>query len=70
LPAAGPLDGDELAALRRREVAYRSEEETTATRWTAATGDSFTHLYRVWSRRAKSEERGAKSEERGVKSEE
>lgn len=66
---ARPLAGAELAALHERAANYRAEEQTTATRWTAATGDSFTHLYRVWSRRARSEERGEKSVERRGKSE-
>jgi hypothetical protein len=57
LGAARPLEGEALMALREREAAYRAEEQTTAARWTAATGDSFTHLYRMWSRR------GAWSEE-------
>jgi hypothetical protein len=51
------LAGEELVALREREAAYRKEEETTTTRWTAATGESFTHLYRVWSRRVGSVKR-------------
>jgi hypothetical protein len=48
---ARPLEGEELVIVRQREAAYRAEEQMTPTRWTAATGDSFTHLYRVWSRR-------------------
>lgn len=47
---AQSLTGEELAALQQREADYRAEEQTTPTRWTAATGDSFTHLYKVWSR--------------------
>jgi hypothetical protein len=56
---AQPLAGAELAALRQREAAYRAEEQTTPTRWTAATGDSFTHLYRTWSRRRKTPEQAS-----------
>ncbi len=48
---ARPLEGDELEQLLAREQAYLEEEASTDSRWTAATGDSFTHLYRQWSSR-------------------
>lgn len=46
---AQPLTEPELTALREREAAYLAEEKTTDARWTAASGDTFTHLYRQWS---------------------
>lgn len=49
--AAEPLTGDELAAYQAEEAAYLAEEATTPTRWQAASGDWFTHLYKLWSQR-------------------
>jgi hypothetical protein len=42
---------DELANLHQHEQQYLAEEQTTDSRWTAASGDEFTHLYRQWSTR-------------------
>lgn len=44
-----PLDEAELAALAVRSSTYLAEEETTSSRWTAASGHTFTHLYKQWS---------------------
>lgn len=52
---AVPLTEAELTAVQEREATYLAEEKTTPTSWTAATGDTFTHLYKNWARR-KSEE--------------
>ncbi|MCB0036454.1 MAG: hypothetical protein KDE51_20620 [Anaerolineales bacterium] len=48
---AEALDAAELETLAEQEKRYKEEEKTTPTRWQAATGDSFTHLYKVWSKR-------------------
>ena len=48
---AEPLDEAELAQLDAREEAYLAEEKSTDQVWQAATGDSFTHLYKMWSKR-------------------
>lgn len=51
---ARPFTADELTILNEREQQYLDEEKTTATRWTSASGDQFTHLYKQWSARFKS----------------
>jgi len=48
---AAPLAGDELAALQAERETYLAEEATTPSRWQAAGGQTFTHLYRQWSAR-------------------
>lgn len=48
---AQPMGQAELAALQAREAEYLAEEQTTSSRWTAASGDSFTHLYKIWSKK-------------------
>jgi hypothetical protein len=48
---AQPMTEDELRALQGREQQYVEEERLTPTRWTAVSGDSFTHLYKNWSNR-------------------
>jgi hypothetical protein len=48
---ARPLDPAELAELQAAESRYLDEEQRTPSRWTAASGDEFTHLYRIWSAR-------------------
>ncbi|RMG89597.1 MAG: hypothetical protein D6706_21055 [Chloroflexi bacterium] len=48
---AQPMTETELETLRAQEAAYLAEEQETPTRWTAASGDSFTHLYKIWSGR-------------------
>jgi hypothetical protein len=41
-----PLNETELANLAERNAAYLKEEVATDTRWTAVSGDTFTHLYK------------------------
>jgi len=48
---AEPLSPEELAALREEARQYREEEKITRSRWRAASGDSFTHIYKEWSQR-------------------
>ena len=48
---AQPLTDAELAVVQEQEAAYLAEEKSTPTRWTAASGDSFTHLYKTWANR-------------------
>jgi hypothetical protein len=45
------LSADEIAALEAEEGRYLREERMTPTRWAAANGEEFTHLYKIWSRR-------------------
>lgn len=51
---ARPFTADELAELHNRQQQYLDEEKTTTARWTSASGDQFTHLYKQWSARNKS----------------
>lgn len=46
---AQAMNAEELKVLQEREARYLAEEQTTPTRWTADSGDSFTHLYKIWS---------------------
>lgn len=48
---ARPFTADELAEINQRQQQYLDEEKTTSSRWTAASGDQFTHLYKQWSAR-------------------
>jgi len=48
---ARPFTADELAEINQRQQQYLDEEKTTPSRWTAASGDQFTHLYKQWSAR-------------------
>jgi hypothetical protein len=48
---AEPLTAAELEEIAQRRAVYLQEEQTTPTRWQAATGDTFTHLYKEWSKR-------------------
>jgi hypothetical protein len=48
---AEPMTAEELAETEQRRHDYLEEEKTTPTRWQAATGDTFTHLYKEWSKR-------------------
>ena len=48
--ALAPLSADEQAELDAARAAYLEEEARTSSRWYAAGGDSFTHLYKQWSR--------------------
>lgn len=48
---ATQLDEPEAEEIAAREAAYVAEEATTPTRWQAASGDWFSHLYKEWSRR-------------------
>lgn len=48
---AQPLDDVELAALAEQAAAYDRDEATSPTRWTAAGGATFAHVYKQWSRR-------------------
>jgi len=52
---AEPLSPEELAELREAERRYLKEEKITPTRWRAASGDSFTHLYKGWAQRFRKE---------------
>ncbi|MCL4263009.1 MAG: hypothetical protein KJ069_07325 [Anaerolineae bacterium] len=51
---ARPFTADEQAEFNKRQQQYLEEEKTTPTRWTSASGDQFTHLYKQWSARFKS----------------
>lgn len=51
---AEPMTEEELADIELRRNAYLEEEKTTPTAWKAATGDTFTHLYKEWSKRYRS----------------
>ena len=51
---AEPMSTAELEEIEQRRTAYLEEEKTTSSRWTAATGDTFTHLYKEWSKRYRS----------------
>ncbi len=53
---AEPMSTAELEVIEQRRTAYLEEEKTTPSRWTAATGDTFTHLYKEWSKRYRSGE--------------
>jgi hypothetical protein len=53
---ARPFTSEELAVLDKRQQQYLDEEKTTPTRWTSASGDQFTHLYKQWSARFRSGE--------------
>ncbi len=44
---AEPLQGDELARITAAAAQYAAEETTTPHRWTAAGGQTFTHLYKL-----------------------
>ncbi|MCA9938771.1 MAG: hypothetical protein KC418_09020 [Anaerolineales bacterium] len=46
---AQPLSAAEMEDLAQVEQQYLAEAEDTASRWTAANGAQFTHLYRIWS---------------------
>lgn len=48
---AQPFTADELAEINELQQQYLDEEKTTPGRWTAASGDEFTHLYKQWSAR-------------------
>lgn len=48
---AEPMTAEELEEIEQRRQSYLEEEKTTPTRWQAATGDTFTHLYKEWSKR-------------------
>ncbi|HUM70713.1 MAG TPA: DUF6065 family protein [Chloroflexota bacterium] len=48
---ARPLTTAELTELTERQQQYLDEEKITPTRWTSASGDQFTHLYKHWSAR-------------------
>ncbi|GAB4580970.1 MAG: hypothetical protein Fur0022_37150 [Anaerolineales bacterium] len=52
---AEPLSAEELEAIREDARRYKEEETTTPTRWKAASGDTFTHLYKEWSQRYRKE---------------
>lgn len=52
---AHPMTAAEIETLHSQETAYLAEERTTPHRWTAATGDTFTHLYRLRAREVKRE---------------
>jgi hypothetical protein len=45
------LSADGISALQAEEARYLQEERQTPARWTAANGEEFTHLYKIWSRR-------------------
>ena len=47
---AQAMTAEEVAALQTEEQAYLAEERTTPHKWTAATGASFTHLYKIKAR--------------------
>lgn len=51
---AEPMSEAELAELHAQEQKYLAEEASTPGRWSAATGDEFTHLYKQWSQQKKS----------------
>ncbi len=48
---AQPMTETEWQELQTEEARYLAEEQTTDSRWTAVSGDSFTHLYKIWSGR-------------------
>ena len=49
---ARPMTEDERSELSDREAAYLAEERVTPSRWVAADGSNFTHLYKIsWSKR-------------------
>lgn len=48
---AEPFSPEEWETIRAEARAYQAEEKSSATRWKAASGDSFTHVYKEWSRR-------------------
>lgn len=54
--SAEPLDAAALAELDDELARYLAEEQTTDSRWTAAGGTQFTHLYRQWSARRRRED--------------
>ncbi|MGH2537593.1 MAG: hypothetical protein ACRDHL_09390 [Candidatus Promineifilaceae bacterium] len=45
------LAAAEQEALNAREAAYLAAEQATPSRWQAANGETFTHLYKEWSAR-------------------
>lgn len=47
--AATPVDPTELADIQTAAEAYVTAEARSPSRWTAAGGDTFTHLYKQWS---------------------
>ena len=53
-----PMSPEEVATIRERETAYREDEATTDSKWAAATGDTFTHVYKQWARKNKMGRRG------------
>lgn len=48
--ALRPFTAEEIAESAAAEAAYRAEEQTTPTRWRAANGHEFTHLYKQYAR--------------------
>lgn len=55
---AEPLSTQELEAMREEARQYGEEEKRTGTRWKAASGDSFTHLYKEWAQRYRKDSSG------------
>jgi hypothetical protein len=51
---AEPLTAAEETAVLAQDAAYQQAEKETPGRWTAASGDSFTHLYKEWSKKYRS----------------
>lgn len=50
-----PFTPAELADVQAREAAYIAEEQSTPSRWQDASGATFTHLYKQWSRQQQQE---------------
>ena len=48
---ATPMSTEEIEEVERSQAAYLEEELTTPTRWFAATGNPFTHVYKIRSKR-------------------
>ncbi len=48
---AQPMTAEEIEEIEGRRQAYLADESTSDSRWVDAAGNSFTHVYKQWSKR-------------------